>query len=223
NWANANPTLRMPCTVGGPFAPCGVTRSWTDANGNLSPDCNLLSGAQQDLRSSGGDFCGAISNAAFGTTTQTNNYDPALLTGWGVRPSDWTLGASVQQQILPRASVEVAYTRRWYRGFTVQDNQLAAPSDYTQYSITAPLDSRLPGGGGYAVSGLYDVAPTLFGRVSNLVTDSKDYGTWSNNFNGVDVTLNVRTRAGWTFQGGTSTGQAFGDICSVRNNLPELS
>jgi hypothetical protein len=223
NWANANPTLRMPCTVGGPFAPCGVTRSWTDANNNLTPDCNLLSGAAQDLRASGGDFCGAISNAAFGTPTQTNTYDPELLKGWGVRASDWTVGASVQQQILPRASVEVAYTRRWFNGWTVQDNQLASISDYTQYSVTAPSDPRLPGGGGYVVSGIYDIAPSLFGRVSNLVTDSKKFGDWTNHFDGVDVTLNVRTRAGWTFQGGPSVGRTAANNCAVRASLPELS
>ena len=221
NWANANPTLRMPCTVG-PFAPCGVTRAWTDSNNNLRPDCDLLDGAAQDLRTSGGDVCGVISNLAFGTTTQTNNFDPALLTGWGVRPSDWTLGAAVQQQILPRASIEVAYTRRWYNHFTVYDNQLAAAGDYTQYSITVPSDTRLPGGGGYVVSGLYDVAPSLAGRVSNLVTDAKNYGKWTNNFNGVDLTLNVRTGAGWTLQGGTSTGQTAADNCEVRNSLPEM-
>src|SRR5256712_588664 len=221
NWANANPTLRMPCTVG-PFASCGVTRAWTDANNNLKPDCDLLDGAAQDLRSSGGDVCGPISNAAFGTTTLTNTFDTALLTGWGVRASDWTLGAAVQQQILPRASIEVAYTRRWFNGFTVYDNQLAAASDFAEYSITAPSDPRLPSGGGYPVSGLYDIAPRLFGRVSNLVTAAKKYGKWSDNFNGVDVTLNVRTGAGWTFQGGTSTGQTAGDNCEARNNLPEL-
>jgi len=222
NWANANPTLRLPCTTG-PFGPCGVTRAWTDSNSNFVPDCNLLSGAAQDLRASGGDVCGVISNTAFGTTTLTNNYDPALLTGWNVRASDWTMGVAVQQQIMARASIEVAYTRRWYHGFTVTDNLLAAASDYTQYSITAPLDSRLPGGGGYTVSGLYDVAPTLAGRISNNITDSQQFGEWKNNFNGVDVTLNVRTKAGLTFQGGTSTGQSAGDACGVRANLPELS
>jgi hypothetical protein len=222
NWANANPTLRMPqsLTV---FGPAGVTRTWTDANGNFTPDCNLLNPAAQDLRSTGGDFCGAISNSQFGTANLTNNFDPALLTGWGVRSSDWTLGASIQQQILPRASVEVAYTRRWFNGFTVLDNQLAAPSDYTQYSIVAPSDPRLPGGGGYTVPGLYDVAPNLFGQVNNLVTDSQKYGEWVNHFNGVDITLNVRTGAGLTFQGGTSTGQTSGDNCAVRANLPELN
>jgi hypothetical protein len=222
NWANANPTLRLPGT-GGAFAPLSVTRTWTDANNNFVPDCDLLNTGTQDLRATGGDFCGNISNLAFGTATLTNNFDPALLTGWGVRSSDWTLGASVQQQILPRASVEIAYTRRWFNGFTVLDNQLAANSDFAQYSITAPQDSRLPGGGGYVIAGLYDVAPALSGRISNLVTDSKNYGAWKNNFNGVDVTLNVRTNAGWTFQGGTSTGQSAGDNCEVRANLPELN
>ena len=68
----------------------------------------------------------------------TNNYDPALLTGWGVRSSDWSLGASIQQQILPRASIEVAYSRRWYHGFTLTDNLVVQASDYTPFSITAP-------------------------------------------------------------------------------------
>ena len=44
NWANANPTLRMPGT-GGAFAPLSVTRSWTDSNGNFVADCDLKNGA----------------------------------------------------------------------------------------------------------------------------------------------------------------------------------
>jgi hypothetical protein len=226
NWANANPTNRVPLSPGVTiFGPAGVTRAWTDANGNFTPDCNLSSPALQDNRGSGGDFCAALQNQAFGTPTLTNSFDPALLTGWGVRSSDWTLGASVQQQITARSSIEVAYTRRWYRGFTVTDNRLALNSDWQEYSITAPLDPRLPGGGGYVVSGLYDLNPTKFGQVDNFIelAEQHDLGKWKNNFNGVDVTLNVRLRNGWTFQGGTSTGQGSGDNCEVRANLPELS
>ena len=221
NYSNPNPTLRLPGTVLG--SPPNVTRTWTDANGNFRPDCNLLNPNANDLRSNGGDFCGALSNLRFGQNVFTNTYAPALLTGWGVRSSDWNLGVSLQQQILPRASIEVAYSRRWFHGFTLNDNLLVRPSDYSTFSVTAPLDSRLPGGGGYTVSGLYDINPTLFGQISNFVTDSGTYGRWYQYFNGVDVTVNVRTQGGFTFQGGTSTGQNVADACEVRANLPELS
>ena len=96
-------------------------------------------------------------------------------------------------------------------------------ADYNPYSITAPIDSRLPGGGGYTISGLYDVVPNLFGRVDSLTTPANKYGNWVQNYNGVDLTLNVRTKGGMTLQGGASIGQNFADACDVRNNLPELN
>jgi hypothetical protein len=219
NYANPNPTTRLP----GTGLPRSVSRTWTDANRNFQPDCNLLDPNANDRRADGGDFCGVISNLRFGQNIFTNTYDPALLEGWGVRASDWNVGVSVQQQLMARASVEVIYTRRWYRGFTLNDNQLAQPSDYSSYQVTAPLDPRLPGGGGYAVSELYDVSPALSGQISDLVTDSRAYGDWYQYFNGLDVTLNVRTAGGLTFQGGTSTGQTVADNCAVRASLPELS
>jgi len=66
----------------------------------------------------------------------------------------------------------------WYRGFFAADNLLLSASDLTPFSIVAPHDPRLPGGGGYVVSGLYDVVPEKSGRVDNLITDSGDYGRW---------------------------------------------
>ena len=68
NWANANPTLRMPGT-GGRSVPLGVTRTWTDANGNFVPDCDLLNPLANDRRATGGDFCGQISNLRSGRTS----------------------------------------------------------------------------------------------------------------------------------------------------------
>ena len=70
---NTNPTLRMPNT-NPPFGPQGVQRTWTDANGNFQPDCDLQNPLSQDLRGTGGDFCGQISNLAFGTDTLTNSF-----------------------------------------------------------------------------------------------------------------------------------------------------
>ena len=107
NYVSANPTNRMPVT-GGAFATGSVTRTWTDANGNFQPDCNLLDPNANDARATGGDFCGQVSNLRFGQNVLTNDIDPELMKGWGVRPADWSVNVSLQQQILSRASIEVA-------------------------------------------------------------------------------------------------------------------
>src|ERR671920_469290 len=78
-----NPTGRLSTTT---------TRAWTDADRDYVADCNLLIPAAQDLRASGGDFCGANTNANFGTQVFQSTLDPALLSGWGVRSGDWQLG-----------------------------------------------------------------------------------------------------------------------------------
>ena len=219
-YLNTNPTLRLPQTTSR-FGTSGVTRAWSDANGNFVPDCDLLNPGAQDLRASGGDLCGVVSDTKFGQPVLTNNFDPAILNGWGVRPSDWTLDVSVQRQILPRATATLSYSRRWFHGFTVADNLALQPSDLTPFSVVAPVDPHLPGGGGYVVSGLYDVAPDKAGQVSNFITASSNYGSWYQHFNGIDATINLRA-GGFTAMGGTSTGQTVADNCEVRAHLPEL-
>ena len=94
-YANTNPSLRLPQTTS-TFGTAGVTRAWTDANQNFVPDCDLMNAAAQDLRAAGGDLCGIVSNTSFGRNVLTNNFDPGLLEGWGVRPSDWHLGVSTR-------------------------------------------------------------------------------------------------------------------------------
>jgi hypothetical protein len=210
-----NPTSRIAAST---------TRSWIDANRNFTPDCNLVDRAAQDLRANGGDFCGANANALFGTAQFSSTLDPDWFSGWRVRPSDWQFGVSVQQQLAARASIEVGYNRRWFQGFIVTDNLAVAPSDFGTFSITAPVDLRLPGGGGQAISGLYNVNPgPTATAVDNFVTLASKYGDESSYYNGVDVTFNVRLAHGVAFQGGTSTGQSVIDSCAVRAQLPEFA
>ena len=75
-----------------------------------------------------------------GTATRI---DPALLSGWGVRPYDWQFSASVQQQLLPRVSAEFGYSRRSWGNFTFTDNRAIGPQDFDTYTFTAPSDPRL--------------------------------------------------------------------------------
>ena len=64
-----------------------VTRTWTDANRNYIPDCNLL-----NLQANG--ECGLVSDLAFGTPKPTTSYDPVTLSGWyrHLANSEFTLG-----------------------------------------------------------------------------------------------------------------------------------
>ena len=228
---NANPALRIPfgtglCSgFGGINNPC-VNRNWTDLNANFTVDCNLTNPLDQNNAAAGGDICGQIDNLQFGSNQLVGaQFDPDLLHGWGLRPSDWAFGVSVQQEIFPRASVEVGYYRRSFTMFstggTVTDNLVLTPGDLASYTITAPSDPRLPNGGGYTVGPLYDVNPNVFGQSNLLIESTKEVGDDTRVFDGVDVTVNVRGVRGFTFSGGTSTGKVVNDFCEIRASVPE--
>jgi hypothetical protein len=199
-----------------------ANRTWTDANGNFDPDCDLRDPQVQDLRAAGGDFCGLNSNLNFGLPVFNTTFDPNTLTGWGKRQYDWNFGVQVQQELLPRVSVNVGYFRRWFGNFFVTDNLATTAADYHSFSVTAPADPRLPDGGGYTLSNLYDVTPALSGVNDNFQTYSKVYGNESRQWNGVEVNVTARVREGLTFQGGTSTGRTTTDECELREVLPEI-
>ena len=135
-----------------------------------------------------------MSNTSFGRNVLTNNFDPGHARRAGACGRRTGISASrFSSRLGARSSVDVAYTRRWFHGFSVADNLALAAIGSDRHSASwRPLDPRLPGGGGYVVSGLYDVVPEKAGQVNNLVADSSEVRSWSQYFNGVDVTVNVR-------------------------------
>jgi hypothetical protein len=139
-----------------------------------------------------------------------------------VRAGDWQYGISVQQQLLPRVSAEFGYFRRWLQNFTTTDNLSQAPADFGTFSILAPSDARLPGGGGYTIGNLYNANQNVASIVNNLVTDAANYGKQyqrSNAFN-----MNVTARPGrLVVQGGFNTSNTTADRCDVAAALPESS
>ena len=190
--------------------------SWTDANGNFVPDCDLLNPA-------GSGECGPYSNQGFGQLLPSSTFDPDLLEGYGVRSYNWEFAVTLQQELLPRVSMEVGYFRRWYGNFVVTDNRAVSPADFDTFTLTAPSDPRLPNGGGYTTPTLYAVAPAAFGRTDNFVTLAENYGEQSERWHGVDLSFNVRPSNGLLFQGGLSTGNTVTDNCEVLAALPELT
>ena len=97
--------------------------SGRDANRDFVPDCDLNNFAANGE-------CVALDNAAiFGTVTPGTSYDPDLMTGWGKRAFNWEFTTSVQQEIMPRMSIDVQYARRWYGNIRVMDDLSVTPAE----------------------------------------------------------------------------------------------
>jgi hypothetical protein len=186
-----------------------TTRSWADADGDYVPDCDLA------LPARNGE-CGALANLDFGSVLSVLEFDKDLLEGWGKRLHNWQFSGGVQHALLPRASVAVDYWRTWYGNFVAIDHRGYGPADFDTFSITAPRDPRLPGGGGYVISGLYDVKPDAFGRpAAGFATRAANFGKQSEVWNGVDFSLKARPGAGILVQGGTSTQKRSTNNCEI--------
>jgi hypothetical protein len=145
-----------------------------------------------------------------------------------VRPYDWQFSASVQQQLLPRVSAEVGYSRRswdnfttWaFNGFNYNDNRAVGPDDFDVFTFTVPNDSKLPNAGQQLQYAL--LKPSAFGRSDNYLTRAKDFGDVTAYWQGIELTVNARTNNGLTLQGGVTTGAGTRDICEVTAKQPEL-
>jgi len=197
-----------------------LTRNWTDSNGNYVVDCNIMDFSAQNNAATGGDICAAPSgaNLTFGQPTVTSAVDPDVLNGWGVRQADYQFGINVQQQLLPRVSVQVGYNRRWWQNSIVTDNLNTTPADWESWTITAPTDPRLPNGGGYPIT-VYTLSPAG-GQKGSFIQYRREssYGDAAERtryWHGVDVDVNARLRGGLFLQAGTSTGRQVNDTCAL--------
>jgi hypothetical protein len=189
-----------------------VTRSWNDGNKNFFPDCSLTNPLANGE-------CGAMSDVNFGNSTKTTAFAPTLVSGWHVRPYNWEFSAGVQHQLTSWISANVAFTRRIFGNFQVTDNQAVSTSDFSPYSITAPVNPGLPNGGGYVISGLNNINQNKVGQVNNLVTFADNFGKVIEHWNGFDVSVNSRLKQGILLQGGFSTGRQVSDDCDIIQNL----
>ena len=108
------------------------------------------------------------------------------------------------------------YFRRIFGNFQVLNQNLRVkPTDFTQFSITAPLDPRLPGGGGYMINGLYNLNPRRATWSPPTPRSRARLGEQIEHWNGVDLSINARFQHGVLVQGGFSAGRTSTDNCAV--------
>jgi hypothetical protein len=165
-----------------------------------------------------------------------------LVDGWGARRYEWQFGLGVQHELLPRLSAEVTYNRRRYGNLTQTDilgrgcdrfdfgtvseqqcqddylNYVAPQHDF--YSIEAPIDSRLPEGGGYRLRGIttQKQAGALPDNGTAVAFDPDLAYTWA----GVDTNFVFRGGRGIRLSGGTSTGRSVQDTCHSNLDTPNV-
>ena len=196
-----------------------ATRTWNDGNRNFVPDCVLTNPLANGE-------CGQISNLNLGTpVASTQQYSDEVLRGFGVRPFNWHITTNLVRELGPGIALNVGYFRRWFGNFAIGgystatgtsatvDNLAVTPADYDSFCVTAPVDPRLPGGGGNQLCGLYDLRPDKFGLVNNVILPTSRYGEQTSIYNGMDIAINMRSSQGQVIQGGVSVGRLVEDQC----------
>jgi hypothetical protein len=193
------------------------TRAWKDLDNNGSPYDS--SGNLQT-----NELANSTSTPNFGKNIpSTTTTDPAVLSGWGARAYNWEYQISGSHELASRVSINGGWYRRRYGNQTITvDNRFSmANGSYDgPFCANAPADANLPNGGGYQVCGLYNLKPTVVALnqpVSNTLSFSSNYGGETNIYEGYDVSINARPRAGFFIQGGITAGKRIFDQCALVN------
>ena len=189
-------------------------RAFLDFNANGLADCDPLNPAPN------GECVSPSDNLAFGLPVINTFYDPSWAFGWGTRYSNYESSVSVQHELIDNLSVTAGWFHRAFVNFEAQDNRAVGSGDFSTFSVTVPVDDLLPDGGGYVLSGFYDVNPDKLGQIDNVTTGANDFGGRSRTYTGFDVSLDARLD-NLLLQGGLSTGETSYDNCDLIANLPE--
>lgn len=215
------------------------SRKWSDVDGDFVVDCDV-SDPQPNL-----ECTNAIAANGLNVTPAPLT-DASVRTGWGHRPYNWYFSFGMQRQLWAGVAVDVSYFRRAFGNFLVIDDTACVdstartgcrePGNYRSFDITVPIDSRLPGGGGYLLKGFVD--PDCTGQAAtcgaataadiaalppgNQLVTPRDIGARQiENWNGFDVSIAARG-LGLVLKAGTSTGRRYRNECEVWVRAPDV-
>jgi hypothetical protein len=181
------------------------TRTWADLDNNRS-----VLDANGNLQRN--EVVGGTAN--FGQVSGTDRPDPNLQ-----REYNWETGVQIQHELMPRVSVSAGYHRRMFGNIQITDNLNLSPTEWTALTIAAPVDPRLPGGGGYPVE-----IWTLNANKVGTPTDSLRTFTTVNErvYNGLDLQVVARIRTSGFLLAGLTADKLKTTSCDVRDNPNNL-
>jgi hypothetical protein len=185
-----------------------TSRTWLDFNGNFHPDCDLINPGPNGE-------CFALT-APIGDPNSVVHWDPNVLNGWGVRPSDNEILVGLQQQLGNRLTLDLQWTRHSFGNLFATQHLATPPNAFDSFCLTAPSNKQLPGGGGNQICGYADLKPTFLEVTPNdFVTSADKLGKITDLYTGFDVSLTGRLGNGGQASGGVSSGRERTDFCSI--------
>ena len=98
-----------------------TTRTWSDANGNYVPDCDMLNPATNQE-------CGPLANTTFGQVVRTTNYSDEVTQGFGHRGYSWQYSVQLQHELTPGIGLNVGYYHTTYGNLATQNSPSPWPT-----------------------------------------------------------------------------------------------
>ena len=146
-------------------------------------------------------------NPFYGTPTTANRLDPDAPRG-----TNWEFSSGIEHQLAPGWSVSGSWHRRRFGNFRFADNTSVDASALTPLTFTAPLDPRLPGGGGEVIT-VYEYSDPAFPfSAGDILTReaADDFRTW----NGFEVIVDGELPRGGFMTGSWTTGTTRNSMCT---------
>lgn len=200
------------------------SRSWNDGATCLDPAVCIagdgrVQGDPLNLAANG-ELLSASTNPAFGQPIINTFFDQDWSNGWGNRQSNWEFTASIQQELAPGLSMDIAFFRRSWQNFFVEDDRAIGPDDFDRFTLTVPTNPDLPGGGGGTIE-MFDIKPGSIQTPDRIFTTANDFGGQDESWQGFDFTVDGRLD-NLLIQGGVSTGSQSTNNCEQLDLLPEV-
>ena len=198
--------------------------SWTDANSNLTPDCDLLNPERAGPARERRRFLRRVLEPQLRHDDVQQHDRPEHPAGLGRPP------VGLESRRLGAARSAAAHVGR---GRLLLALVPGLPRD-RQSGHRALLTSTSSASWRRRIRACRMAAatrcpicttstPSLFGITNNYVTFSDTYGNQYAKFNGLDITLNARPTRNLTIQGGFNGGKTISDNCEIRAKLPEIA